>query len=122
MAEHGLDGAEVGAVHEEIGGEAVAEGVGGDVLGDTGDASALFDDTLDAAGRKAAEVAGGADGGRVAGIIEEKGRELVFASVNVVGNAGGGGFTDEDGTVFLAFAAHDEFAAVEIDMVAIEID
>ncbi len=33
---HCLDGANVGAVHEEIGGKAVAESVGGNVLRDAG--------------------------------------------------------------------------------------
>ena len=36
MAEKGLDGADVSAVHEEIGGEGMAEGVRSDVLGDAG--------------------------------------------------------------------------------------
>ncbi len=34
VAEHGLDTAEVGAVHEEVGGERVAKGVWSDVFGD----------------------------------------------------------------------------------------
>ena len=36
VAEERLDGAKIGAVHEEVGGEAVAEGVGSDVRGATG--------------------------------------------------------------------------------------
>lgn len=36
VTEHCLDRAQVGAVHEQISGEAVAHGVGTDVLGDTG--------------------------------------------------------------------------------------
>lgn len=47
VAEHGLDGAEVGAVHEEISGETVAEGVGGDVFRDAGFAGVFLDDALD---------------------------------------------------------------------------
>ena len=34
----------------------------------------------------------------------------------------GSGFADKDGAVFAAFAADDEFAAFEIDGVAIELD
>ena len=52
-----MDGAEVSAVHEEVGGEGVAEGVRGDVLGDAGGTGALFDDALDGAGREATVVA-----------------------------------------------------------------
>lgn len=47
VAEHGLDGANVGAVHEEVGGEAVAEGVGGDVFCDAGFFGVELDDALD---------------------------------------------------------------------------
>lgn len=47
VAEHGLDGAEVGAVHEEVGGEAVTEGVGGDVFRDAGFFGVGLDDTFD---------------------------------------------------------------------------
>jgi hypothetical protein len=36
MAEHHLYGAKVGAVAEEMGGEGVADHVGGDILGDPG--------------------------------------------------------------------------------------
>lgn len=36
VAEHGLDGAEVGSALEQMGGKAVAEGVGADVFGDAG--------------------------------------------------------------------------------------
>lgn len=46
VAEHGLDGADVGAVHEEVGGEAVAKRVGGNVLGDAGFFRVGLDDAL----------------------------------------------------------------------------
>lgn len=78
VAEEGLDGAKVGAVHKEVGGEGVAQGVGGDVFGDAGGAGAGFDDALDRAGREAAVIARGAGGGGVAGIVEEEGGELVL--------------------------------------------
>lgn len=47
MAEHGLDGAEVSAVHEEVGGEAVAESVRGDVFRDAGLLCVGLDDAFD---------------------------------------------------------------------------
>ncbi len=47
MAEHGLDGAEVSAVHEEVGGEAVAESVRGDMLRDAGFFCVGLDDAFD---------------------------------------------------------------------------
>lgn len=47
VAEHGLDGAEVSTVHEEVSGEAVTEGVGGDVFRDAGLLCVGLDDTFD---------------------------------------------------------------------------
>ena len=45
VAEHGLDGAEVASALEQMGGKAVAEGVGADVLGDAGTAGVfLYED------------------------------------------------------------------------------
>ena len=48
VAEHFLDDAEVGAVVEEVGGEAVAELVGMDFLGEASSGGAFVDDLLDA--------------------------------------------------------------------------
>ena len=48
VAEHFLDDAEVGAVIEEVGGEAVAELVGMDFLGEACGGGALIDDLFDA--------------------------------------------------------------------------
>ncbi len=48
VAEHFLDDAEVGAVVEEVGGEAVAELVGMDFLGEASSGGAFVDDLFDA--------------------------------------------------------------------------
>lgn len=120
VAEHGLDGAEVGAVHEEVGGEAVAEGVGGDVLCDASFAGVFLDDTFDGAGSEAAEVAGSVEFALVFAVVEEKRGEGISAGIEVILDALGGGFGDENGAVFLTFAADDELAAVEVDTVAVE--
>lgn len=58
VAEHGLDGTEVGAVHQEVGREGMTEGVGGDMLRDAGEAGVFFDDTGDGARGDAAVVTG----------------------------------------------------------------
>ena len=47
VAEHFLDDAEVGAVFDEVGGEGVAEGVGGDFLVDACDERLLLDEVED---------------------------------------------------------------------------
>ena len=53
VAEEALDGAEVGAIHEEVGGEGVAHGVGGDFFGDAGELGILIDEALNGAGGEA---------------------------------------------------------------------
>lgn len=47
VAEHGLDGAEVGSALEEVGGEGVAEGVGRDVAGDARLGAEFLDEVED---------------------------------------------------------------------------
>lgn len=46
MAEEGLDGTKIGAVHDEIGGKRMTKSVGGDMFGDAGNAGVFFDETL----------------------------------------------------------------------------
>lgn len=122
VAEHGLDGADVGAVHEEVGGEAVAEGVGGDVFGDASEFGVFLDDALDGTGGEAAVVAASVDFLEVAAVVEEKRGEGIGAGVEVIADMLGGGGGDENGAVFLALTADDEFAAVEVDGIAVELD
>ena len=50
VAEELLDGAEVGAVLQQVGGEGVAEGVGADVVLGAGGEDVAVDDAADAAG------------------------------------------------------------------------
>ena len=56
MPQHRLDRAQVGAIHQQVGGERVAQSVGSDVLRDAGCLSIFTDDSLDRAGSQAAEV------------------------------------------------------------------
>lgn len=120
VAEHGLDGAKVGAVHEEIGGEAVAEGVGGDVFRDASFAGVFLDDALDGARSEAAKITGGVEFALVFAVVEKEGGEGVGAGVEVILDAFGGGFGDENGAVFLAFATDDKFATFEVDTITVK--
>lgn len=120
VAEKALDGAEVSAIHNEVGSKGVTKGVGGDVFGDAGDAGIFLNDALNRTGSKAAKIARGGDGLLVAGVVEEEGGESVGASIEVIADAVGGGLIDEDGAVFAAFTADDKFATVKVDGVAIE--
>lgn len=72
VAEHGLDRADVGTVHEEIGGEAVAESMRGDMFGDAGRAGVFFDNTFNRAGSEPAKVARGINGALTATVVEKK--------------------------------------------------
>lgn len=53
-------------------------------------------------------------------VVEKERREGIGSGIEIVANTAGGGFRDEDGAVFLAFAANDKFATVEVDGIAIE--
>ena len=122
VSEEGLDRAEVGAVHEEVGGERVAEGMRGNMFSDSGGASVFFDNTLDGAGGEAAEIAGGVDSVLISGVVEEEGGEGVGSGGEIFGDAVGGSFGDENGAVFLALTTDDKFATLEVDRIAIEVD
>lgn len=73
VAEHALNTAEVGAVHEEIGRVTMAHGMRADVLGDAGKPGVLAHHPLDAPGREATVIASGLCG-IVAAVAEEKRR------------------------------------------------
>ncbi len=49
MSEHGLNAADIGTVHEQIGRKAVAQSVRMDILGNSGLQSVVFYNALDAA-------------------------------------------------------------------------
>lgn len=122
VSEHGLDGADVGAVHEEVGGEAMAQGMWGNVFGDAGHFGVFLDDAFDGTRGETAVVAGSIDRLKIATIIEKKGSEGIGASIEIILDPVGGSFGDENGTIFAAFATNDKLAAVEIDGIAIEFD
>ena len=57
MTEERLDRAKVGAIHEKVGGEAMTEGVRGDMLRDAGHMSVFFDNTFNRARSETAVIA-----------------------------------------------------------------
>ncbi len=73
MAEELLDGADVVAVLEQVGGEGVAEGVTGDALGEAGQGGGLLDGALEAGGAEvvAADVTCARIGGEAGGGEDE---------------------------------------------------
>ena len=54
---HRLNRAQVGTIHQQVGGERVAQGVGSDMLSDAGCLSIFADDSLDRAGSQTASFA-----------------------------------------------------------------
>lgn len=117
-----MDGAEIGTIHEEVGGKRVAESVGGDMLGDAGFPCVFFDETLDGASGETAVIAGSVGSAIVAAVAKEERGECVGAGGEVFADAIGGGFGNENGAVFAAFTTDHEFATIEIDKIAVEAD
>ena len=122
VAEHALNATQVGAVHQQVGREAVAHGVGADVLGDASEAGIFANHRLHTARREAAKVTTGVCGTVVATIADEERVERIMPGAEVGLDLLGSTATDEDWTVFLALTTHHELAALEVDMVAIEIN
>lgn len=100
----------------------MAESVRRDVLGDAGEASVFFDDTLDAAGSDAAVVARSGNFVLMARVIEKKRCEGIGASVEIIADAVGGGLGDKNRAVLGSFAADHELATIEVDGIAVETD
>lgn len=96
--------------------------MGRDVFSDAGYAGVFLDDAFDGTRGEAAVIARGIDGLEIAAVIEEERGEGIGAAVEITLNPVGGGFRDEDGTIFAAFAADDKLTTVEIDRIAIELD
>lgn len=65
VAEHSLDRAKVGAVHEEVGGERMSQSMWRDVLGDAGGFGIVVNNALNRTSGETAEIAGGVDGVKV---------------------------------------------------------
>lgn len=122
VAEESLDRADVSAVHEEVGSEGMAEGVGCDMLGDASCASVLLDHTLDAARSETTVISGSINGLEVFAVIEKEGGKGIVTSRKIVSYGIGGGLGDENGTILVSFSPYDELTALEIDGVAIEPD
>lgn len=111
VTKHRLNGADVGAVHKQVGGERMAQGMGADVFGDTGKTSIFFDDAGDGASRDAAEIAGLINGLLIFAVVKKKGGKRISTGVEIISDAVGARFGNEDWAVFTTFAAYHKFAA-----------
>ena len=100
VAEQGLDGAEVCAVHEKVCSERVAERMRGNVLGNACEASVFFYNTLDAARSEAAIVAIRRGGAGVFRVIQKQGWQGIVADGEIIFDARGGGFVNKNRAVF----------------------
>lgn len=122
MAEEGLDGADVGPVHEEVGGEGMTESVWGDMFGDICKTGIFFDNPGDGTGSEAAKIARSVGDAFVFAVVEKEGGKGIGAGIEIILDAVGGVLVDEDGAIFGAFAADDKFAAGEVNRGTIEAD
>ena len=116
-----MDGAEISAIHEEVGSEGMAESVGTDMLGDAGEPGVFLDDAFDGTWGEAAVVAGSVNGLLVFAVVEKKGGKGILAGVEILANAVGGGFGDEDWAIFATFTTNHEFTTIEVNAVTVEI-
>ena len=90
------------------------------MLGDAGHLGVFLDDAFDRTGSEAAEIAGSVDFAFVAAVVEKERNEGVGAGIKIILDMFGGGRGDEDWAILTTFATDDEFAAVEVDGVAVE--
>ena len=79
VAEESLDGANVGAIHEEIGSKGVTESVRTDVFSDASEFGVFLDDALNGAGGKATIIARSVNGLLIFAVVEEEGGKGIFA-------------------------------------------
>ena len=119
VAEHGLDGAKIGAVHEEVSSKGMSKSVRGNMFSDAGKASVFLDDALDATGSHAAVIAGSVNGLGVAAIVQKESREGIGAGIEIILHTFCGGFTDENRAVFTTFTSDHKFTTFEIDGIAV---
>ena len=115
-----LDGAEIGTVHEEVGGKTVTKGVGCDMFGDAGGLGVFFDHALNAARGEAAIVTVGVGDAGVAGVVEEEGWESVVSDGEIIFYGVCRGFVDENWPVFATLTTDDKFATFEVNVGAVE--
>lgn len=59
VTEKTLNGTQVGAIHEKVGGKTMAEGVRGDMFGDASKTGILLNDTLNRARTKSTKISRG---------------------------------------------------------------
>lgn len=81
VTKEGLDGANVGAIHEEVGSKTVPEGMRRDVFSDAGGAGVFLDNTLDGARSKTAEIARSVYGLGVTAVIKKKSWQGIVTSI-----------------------------------------
>ncbi len=120
MAKEPLDASDVGAIDEQIGGKAMAQGVGRNVFGDAGGGGVALHESLDAANGEA----GVFTAARVilyARVVDEEGFAGVVSGFEVFIHPIGGLGADENRTVLLALTANHKFTPVEVDVADIKV-
>ncbi len=92
------------------------------MFGDAGEFGIFLDDTFDGAGGEATKIARDVGRSLIFAVVEEEGNERIGAGGEIILDAVGGGFGDEDGAVFVAFATDHELATFKVDRITVEFD
>ena len=118
VAEHFLNGAEVGAAFNEVGGEGMAEGMRGDVLGDPGLLYEVFEQQEDHHAAKAAAAAVEEEDIFMAGLDGDMGADLLLVDADVFDSDAADGYQP----FLVALADHANIADVEVEAGNTEVD
>lgn len=121
MAEHALHRSQISAVHEQVGRERMSERVRTDFFGDAREFRIVLDDALHRAGSQAEAFTFGVTRLKPA-IPDEEGNRGIATGVQVGREPFTRLWADEHRAIFLTFTSHHEFATLEVDVIAVEID
>ena len=92
------------------------------MFGDAGEFGVFFDDAFDRASSDTAIITRSVEIILMTTIVEKESGKSVVANGKIIFDALSGGFTDENRTVFAAFATDYEFATTKIDRITVEVD
>jgi hypothetical protein len=118
VAEHFLDGAEVGAAFHEVGGERMTEGMRGDIFCDTGLPDQVFEEQEDHLPRKLAAPSVEKEGVFMTGFCAEVDADILLIDADIFD----GGAADGYQSFLIAFADHADVAHVQVEAGDPEVD
>ena len=119
VAQHGLDRAEVCAIHEQVCRKRVAKRMGADVLGNARHQRVMRHQALHTARSQAVEVATSVNSFASA-VANEKGSDIVSAPVEIFLEPVCRLFANENGSILLAFTADHKLSPFEVNVFTVK--